>query len=121
MSKKNENIKTSDCQHCEHLEECLSNGEAIKEKFNGRDLIHKKYVGLCKMQIERQNMEKVDEWETSPQPIYNFIYNHRYVFGDCKCSVPLDEEIVIDTWRTKKINGLYHFHCTKCGLHGKVF
>ena len=23
MRKRNENIKTPDCQHCEHLEECL--------------------------------------------------------------------------------------------------
>ena len=23
MRKKNDNIKTPDCQHCEHLEECL--------------------------------------------------------------------------------------------------
>lgn len=108
------------CSYCKHLGECLSNGEAIIEKYNGRELIHKHYVGLCKMQIEIQNMTKVDECETFPQPVKEFLHNPRYTYAFCQCPVPCDKVIVIDKWKTKKINGTYKFHCTKCGLYGEI-
>ena len=108
------------CEYCKYLEECLSNNEAIKEVWNGDTSIHKRYVGLCKMQKEVQTMEQVDEWVTSPQEAQKFIYDPRYTLAYCECPVPFNKMIVIDKWKTKKINGFYNFYCTECGLHGSI-
>lgn len=109
------------CKYCEQLRECLDKELAVEEKYNGNILIHKKYVGLCPMQIERKEMIKVDEWETSPQPVKKYIHNPRYAVAYCQCPVPFDIAIVIDKWKTNKVGGFYNFHCTKCDLHGQIY
>ena len=64
----------------------------------------------------------VASWcETEPQPIKDYVNNPRYVTAVCRCPVPFTMGIVIDKEKCMSDDGWYHFHCTKCGLRGKVY
>ena len=64
----------------------------------------------------------VASWcETEPQPIKDYLNNPRYVTAVCRCPVPFAMGIVIDKEKCVSDDGWYHFHCTKCGLRGKVY
>jgi len=59
---------------------------------------------------------------TEPKLLAKYTNNSRYKFAVCKCPIPADYGIVIDSYKYKCDRPhQYRFKCTKCGLEGILY